>query len=601
MKKVKRFVSILSALMLALSLISLPALAEETVDLTTLYKNKDVTTDWSGAEATAVDLSALESSLIITTGGEWVLSGETAYPVIIEAGEEDDVRLILNGAAITCSEGPAILEKSADKLILTLAEGTVNTLTDAASLTEGEETWAAAVCAEDDLSINGSGTLIVNGSAGHGIQSKADLIIAGGVLQVTALKDSIRGKNSVLVLDGEITVVSQGDGITAIRDDKEGKGWVLIADGTLNITTGSGAGEDISLSGASAMAGGFQGRGGMGSWSSTAAEATDSASVKGIKAATDLTVLGGTLVLNTEDDGLHANNITVSGGTLTIRSGDDAMHADTDLIVSDGTVNVEKCTEGLEGYNITVSGGNITILSSDDGLNAAGGTDSSGTAGTWGGMDNFNSEMDNGSLLSITGGTLSITAGNDGIDSNGDISITGGVIGVWTASNDVDGALDFNGTATMTGGTLIIANATATTSLAAAPSGTPLMAVSLDQTFASGTVIELKDGSGNTLGTFAPQSSYTNIIIASSALAEGDSLTLTAGGTTVYSGTFTANVTTGMGGFGGGMGGGFGGGMGGGFGGGPGENSGSFTPGQMGGGTLPSGGMGGPGGNGGRP
>ncbi len=586
--KNRRFISLLITFIFSLSLFSLSALGEETADLTTLYKNKDTNTSWSESDATVTDLSALEGSLVITGGGDWVLSGETAYPVIIEAGEEDDVRLILNGVTISPAEGPAIIEKSADKLILTLCEGTINTLSDAAALTEGEETMAAAVYAEDDLSINGGGTLIVSSAAGHGIQSKADLIIAGGVLQVTSLKDGIRGKNSVLILNGTITILSQGDGITALRDDKEGKGWVLIADGTVQITSGSGAGEDISLSGASSMAGGFQG---MGGWNETASSVSvDTASVKGIKAATDLTILNGTLNLDCEDDALHANNITVSGGTLTLRSGDDAMHADTNLLVSGGTVHVEKCTEGLEGYNVTVSGGNTTILSSDDGINAAGGTDSSGTAGGWGAMDQFNSEMNNGSLLSITGGTISITAGNDGIDSNGDISITGGIIGVWTATNQMDGALDYNGAAAMSGGTLIIANAAAGSSMASSVSGETLMSVTLDQTCAAGTVIELKDGSGNILGSFAPQSDYINVIFASSALSEGDSLTLSVDGNTVYSGALEGNVTTS------GMGGGFGGGMGGGFGG----PDGSFTPGQTDGGTPPSGGFGGgPGGMGG--
>ncbi len=571
MKSLRRFISLLITIIFSLSLFSFSSLGEDAIDITTLYKNKDTNTAWSESDATVTNLSTLEGSLTITTGGNWVLSGETVYPIIIEAGEEDDVRLILNGVTISPSEVPAILEKSADKLILTLAEGTVNTLSCTASLTDGEETMSAAVYAEDDLSVNGSGTLIVSAAAGHGIQSKADLIIAGGALQVTALKDGIRGKNSVLILDGTITVLSQGDGITAIRDDKEGKGWVLIADGTVQITSGNGAGEDISLSGASAMAGGFQG---MGGWNETAsATAADTTSVKGIKAATDLTILGGILTLDCEDDALHANNITVSGGTLTLRSGDDAMHADTDLLVSGGTINVEKCTEGLEGYNVTVSDGDITILSSDDGINAAGGSDSSGTAGSWGGMDNFNSEMNNGSLLSITGGTLSITAGNDGIDSNGDISITGGITGVWTATNQMDGALDYNGSAVMSGGTLIIANATAGSSMAASISGETLMSVTLDQTAAAGTMIELKDDGGNTLGTFAPQSDYINVIFASSVLAEGDSLTLSVGGNTVYSGTLTGNVTAS------GMGGGFGGG--------------GFTPGQMDGGTPPSGGFGG--------
>ncbi len=554
MKRMKSIFSLICALILALSLLSFSASAE-TVDVTELYKNRDTDSSWSEAEATAVDLSALTENLVITAEGDYVLSGETTFSIIINADEEAKVRLILNGVTIQSAEGPAIRENVADKLILTLAEGTVNTLSDTVAVTEGEDTLAAPIYTEDDLSINGTGTLVINGNTGHGIHCKADLIIAGGTLNVTALKDGIRGRNSALVLDGTVTVNAQGDGIASTRDDKDGKGWVVIAGGTVTITTGSGAGEAVTLS-SGAMGGMGGGFGGMGGRMESASTGTteDSTSMKGIKAATDLTVLGGTLVLDCEDDGLHANNITVSGGTLTIKSGDDGMHADTDLVISGGTVNIPQCFEGLEGFNVTVSGGEVTILSSDDGINAAGGSDG---ANAWG---NMSSEMDNGSLLSISGGTVSVTAGNDGLDSNGSIQISGGLVGVWTAANSVDGSLDYNGTGTMTGGTLILAVGTSSTALTAGLSGQTLMGVILDSAAAAGSVITLQDGSGNVLGTYAPQSSYSTIIVASSSLAEGSACSILVDGTTVYSGNMTSNVTSG-GGFGGmgGMGGGPGG------------------------------------------
>ena len=98
----------------------------------------------------------------------------------MEVPEDEKVRLILNGVTIVSGEGPAVYEKQADKLIVTLAEGTVNTLTDGPMITDEDDTIGAALYAEDDLSINGTGSLIVNGTEKHGIQSKADLIIADG-------------------------------------------------------------------------------------------------------------------------------------------------------------------------------------------------------------------------------------------------------------------------------------------------------------------------------------------------------------------------------------------------------------------------------------
>ena len=237
----------------------------------------------------------------------------------------------------------------------------------------------------------------------------------------------------MLVLDGEISVKSGGDGITTTRTDAEGKGWVVLAGGSVTVKTGEGAG---AVQASANSQGGMGGRGrwdDWGGWGSTGTQSSDSVSQKAVKAATDLTVLGGSYTFDCADDGLHGVNVTVSGGTFEIRSGDDAMHADREMKVTAGTVNVLQCYEGLEGENVTVSGGDIAIAASDDGINAAGGSDGSGFGG-WG-RSGGNSEMDNGGMLTIAGGHLEVTAGGDGLDSNGSILISGGVTGVCTPSH----------------------------------------------------------------------------------------------------------------------------------------------------------------------
>ena len=50
--------------------------------------------------------------------------------IVVEAGEADKVQLVLNGVSITNSDGPAIEIRSADKVFLTLAEGSENMLSD---------------------------------------------------------------------------------------------------------------------------------------------------------------------------------------------------------------------------------------------------------------------------------------------------------------------------------------------------------------------------------------------------------------------------------------------------------------------------------------
>ena len=301
----------ISVFMILAVLLSGPATAgAEGMDVSTLYRTRDTDDSWSAVEAAVIDLNTVtDAELVISEKGNYVLSGSFSGRIVIDVPEEDKVRLILNGAAITSAEGPAIYEKQADKLIITLAADTENVLTDGAPVADDDDTVGAALYTEDDLSVNGSGNLTVNGTQKHGIQSKADLIIANGRITVNAVNDGIRGRNSVLILNGELNITAGGDGITATRKDSDGKGWVVLADGRVTVKTGEGA---------------------------AGKKRKDGPSQKGVKAASDLTVLGGEYILDCTDDGLHAVNITVYGGSFEIHSGDDGMHADGKLTISGG-------------------------------------------------------------------------------------------------------------------------------------------------------------------------------------------------------------------------------------------------------------------------
>ena len=534
--KIKHMFLILIALAVALSAVFLSGTAEQPVtDVSTLYKNKDVDDTWSADDAQTIDLNAWADGSVIsvTEKGDYVLTGSLNGQIVVEAPEDAKVRLILNGVTITSPEGPAIYEKQADKLIITLAEGTENTLTDGAAITDEDDTIGAALYAEDDLSVNGSGSLTVNGTQKHGIQSKADLIIANGTITVSAVLDGIRGRNSVLVLDGEIRVTAGGDGIASTRTDADGKGRIVLAGGNVSIRTGDGAGT------VRASANSMGGWGRRDDWGTMTTASTDSTvSQKAVKAATDLTVLGGTYTFDCADDGLHGVNVTVSGGTFSIRSGDDALHADTDLTINAGTLDITQCYEGLEGTNVTVNGGDIRIVASDDGINAAGGNDASGFGGWgWGGGAG---ETDNGGLLTVTGGTISVTAGGDGLDSNGSIRITGGVTGVWAASTGGEGAIDYNGTGTISGGTLIVASAGGMMQSARGLSGQSVMTLSASGS--AGETVTLLDESGNVLGSFTPGNAFDTLMISSAGLETGSSCTVTGGSRTLYSGAVTDNA-----------------------------------------------------------
>ena len=140
----------------------------------------------------------------------------------------------------------------------------------------------------------------------------------------------------------------------------------------------------------------------------------------------------------------------IEGGTFEIKTGDDGAHADGNTTVSGGTLNITECYEGLEGATVDITGGEIHIVASDDGINAAGGNDQSGF-GPW--QDAFSGSSEY--YINISGGVIYIDASGDGIDSNGDLTVTGGEIYIDGPTSDGDGALDYDGTGTITGGTLV--------------------------------------------------------------------------------------------------------------------------------------------------
>ena len=533
--KSKSVFLLLTALSILLGSMTLHAEAEGMPDLSTLYKNRDVDETWNIGDAQLIDLNTVQDSseIRITEKGDYVLSGTLNGQIVIEAQEDAKVRLILNGVSITGLQGPAIYEKQADKLIVTLAEGTENTLTDGPVLTDADDTIGAALYTEDDLSINGSGSLTVNGTQKHGIQSKADLIIANGSIAVNAVLDGIRSRNSVLVLNGEISVIAGGDGFASTRTDADGKGWIILAGGTVTIRTGDGAGA------ARVSANSRDGEWGRrDDWGSASNTADSGVSQKAVKAATDLTVLDGTFSLNCADDGLHGVNVTVSGGTFVIQSGDDAMHADKAMTVNGGNIDITQCYEGLEGEDVSVCGGTIRIIASDDGINASGGSDGSGFGG-WGRSGGFTVSGSSG-MLTIAGGEIAVTAGGDGLDSNGSILISGGVTGVWAATTTGEGAIDFNGTGSLSGGTLIVASTGGVMRDTAGLSGQSIMAFSASGN--GGETVTVLDEAGTVLGSFIPEQGFDTLMISSARLPEGSTCTVMSGTRALFSGSVTGSM-----------------------------------------------------------
>lgn len=534
----KRLISALCALLLCISVCF--AVSAETAD--DLFSSKDLTL---ADPSEAVDIVLTEGGVDITEPGVYRLSGQVADGSIrVAPVTEGDVWLLLDGVSVHNEDGAALTSDGCDKLILTLAEGSVNSLTQG-SATPDEEDNDAAIYVRDDLTINGTGALTIESAYLDGINCRDSLRIVSGEITVNAVDDGLVGKDEVTIGGGTITITAQtGDGIKATNAEDADRGFVAIADGTLTITTGEGS-ASVSQTASD----------GWGGWEQQSEE--DTPSQKGVKAETTLTISGGTLSIDSVDDALHAVDVSISGGELTLATGDDGVHADSTLTVSGGAITVTRSYEGLEGADVTLSGGEISITASDDGINGAGGdsaaTSDEGAFGASGrfGRDRFASST---GTVRISGGVISVDASGDGVDVNGDLEMTGGELYVNGPQSSGNGALDYDGSFTLTGGTVIAVGAAGMAQGVSDPA-IPGTAMNVS---GSG-VLEVLDSTGNALVHFEPLRDYSHVVVYSDRFADGESYTLTLGGES-QTVQMTTDSTGGMG-FGGGRGG-FGGGRG---------------------------------------
>lgn len=346
--------------------------AADTTAITTSTKNsqysyfteKDYDTSYDENTASKIELSGSSASVsgdgvtvsgstvTISKAGTYVISGQSdGVQIKIAADKSDDVKLVLKGATMTNTDA-AISATSAGHVYLTLAEGTTNSLSDSSS--NSDEKANAALFSKVDLTINGSGTLNVDGKKSNAIKANDTLHITGGTFNITSVGDAFNVNDELNITGTTMTIDAKEDGVKVDNDD-------------------------------------------------------------------DLTV----------------GNMYLANNTITVTAGDDGIHASGNLVIDSGTYTVKNATEGIEGKAITINGGDINVYSTDDGVNAA----------------NKNAQQSD-IYFTMTGGNLTVEVGQgdtDPIDSNGNITVTGGTIKLIGQSG-----FDFDGTATYTGGDIYI-------------------------------------------------------------------------------------------------------------------------------------------------
>jgi len=503
------------------------------------------------------------STVTITKEATYVISGTLDDGmIIINADDSAKLQIVLNGAVINSSSSAALYIQEADKVVVTLSEGTENALKNGGYFEAiDDNNIDGAIFSKQDLTFNGSGSLTVTSPAGHGIVCKDDLVFTGGNYTVSAtshgldVNDSVRISNTQMTIDagkdgiqaenaddaslgfvyissGILTVEAAGDGISA-------QSYIQIEDGSLNLTCGGGSENGTQSS--SPDYGNFPGGMGGGHMprprSTVSTSTGDSTSMKGLKVSGSLLINGGSFAIDSADDALHSNaSIVINGGTFLIASGDDAVHADETLKITHCTMNITESYEGLEALEIYISGGEIRVVSTDDGLNAAGGTDSSGAGGR---DDRFGGQMGGGNsngYIEISGGDLYIRSSGDGIDANGSFLISGGYTVIVGPTTGDTATLDYDKEGKITGGTFI---GTGSSMMAQSFSSSTQGVIALSVGNATaGTQILLTDANGNTVIDYTPELSFAVVILSTPDMVSGEDYTISVGSA---SGTFSAS------------------------------------------------------------
>jgi hypothetical protein len=340
-------------------------------------------TSYDEADATAITLSGTsaesdgsdeavtvdDGTVTITAAGTYVISGELTGQVVVDSAGDGVVRLVLDDATITSETTAAINVVDAESVVVVLADGSSNELSDAATYADAEDNAEAptgALHSTADLTIGGTGSLTVTGRSNNGIVGKDGLVITGGTVDVTSVDDGIIGKDYLVLTNGTVTVDAVGDAFKSDNIEDSGAGFVLIEGGELTVTS-----QDDGIKGVQVL------------------------------------VTGGTVEVAESTEALEGSLIIVDGGDVELHSADDGVNAASsdDTAAADGQPGGGMAAD--DSVRLVVNGGTLEVWASGDGL------DSNGSA-------------------TVTGGDITVygptTDGNGALDVNGSFEVSGGTL-----------------------------------------------------------------------------------------------------------------------------------------------------------------------------
>lgn len=564
------------------------------------YKT-EITGEFSITSTDGSTITQNDSVYTITQAGEYTVTGLLSEgQIVVNADDNAEITIVLNGTSITCSNGSPIYIKNADNIKIKSEENTYNSIVDARAEADdnpdnsSSENGNAAIYAACDLKLVGKGALSVTGNYNNGIQSKDDISIKNVTIKVNAVNNAIKGNDEAAIESGEIIAISRkGDGIktsnSSLSTKGKQKGNVIISGGNIDIYAAcdgidSAYGVDVSgdgnlniytdtysdyseavaadNSGSSAnsvgnppdmnnsssnsgnnrdMKGNFSGgnraANGIPGNNSSGNSSKKSYSTKGIKADSEINISGTAINISSTDDGIHANS---DSGVL--ETGEDGKGI---ISISGGTITISTGDDGIHAdKELSITDGYINVLTSYEGLEAITINISGGQSFVYAADDGINACTGDGSstpLINITGGYFDVTTGSgdtDGIDSNGSYTQSGGMVLVkgGSSSGQVSGSIDVDGNITITGGTCVALGGICET-----PVNSVNAYVFSSVSFNAGSY-SVKDSSGNEIISFTLNNSYSNGWICTSALTTNTEYTLYCDGSSLTNWTQSAGT-----------------------------------------------------------
>ena len=498
--------------------------AGQTLDAQTHYTNEDLTWDSSGektidlANPTATDGVSVENGTItITSGGTYRLSGEYSGQVKIEAAKTDTVRLVLDNAKITNSTGAAINVVSAAEAIIYTAAGTTNTVADEANYTAtGDDDPDAAIYSTANLTLTGEGSLSAEGAYEEGIHTTGGLVIASGTLEVNAANTGIKGKDYVDITGGIVNVTAAQDGIKSTNTDDESLGFTRLSAGSVTVS----AGDD------------------------------------GLKAPHTLEISGGTLNIEKSNEGIEAQYINILDGDVTVNSTDDGINAslkdsssDTSSDTTSGTATTGQQTQQNQNGQVqqapagggAAPGGSQGSTGQNQNMPQppAGGTGQLPADGAMPGGGGGTFEVVD-AAINISGGTVTVNAEGDGIDSNGTATFSGGTVTVNGPVSGGNNALDSNGDLLLNGGTVTTGSTADMFEAPSSASTSGYLKITDSSALTQGSTVQVTDSSGTVVANYKITTSGVQLVLVSNKnIVKGQSYTVS-----VTSGSVDAASTT---------------------------------------------------------